>query len=381
MEDKLNIRRLAIVNESFGMGGLQRVTSIVGQNLTDKYDILYYSMFYRKNFYRIKKNIFFGDTEKMNRSKWLSLWKYMRKIDILCSGEYKIGKYFKSDIRLLIDWVKKQKIDVLIVSGPFLIAMTPYIKEMIDVKIIGWAHNNYDVYLNDYAKTFQNDYLKGLEELDLLVCLTEYDLDRFKCNNSRSQLIHNPLTLEGMNSSFLNIKNISFTGRIDYEHKGIDYLIEIAKLLPQNWTITIAGSGDKEQVERLKNDIKINNLQDIINYRGPLKGEPLRKHYLDSSIYLMTSRWEGFGLVLVEAMNFGLPIIAFSQSGSDEVLGNGKFGILVDNGNIKEMSEQIRKLTENIKLREEYQQKSLQRVKDFNLQDITAKWVELIESL
>lgn len=375
------MRRIALVSENFGMGGLERITGIVGNSLGEKNSVYFYSMFSNENFYELGENFFYGDLNIRKGSRWLKLGMYLNMLDVFFCGEYNFFRYYRESIELLIKWIKEKKIDVVILSGSFMIAMASYLKNELDVEIIDWVHNNYYVYLNDYAKKYKTPYLKGIKSADAVVCLTKFDKSHFLNLNENTEMIYNPCSISTSKTSNLNCTNISFVGRIDYKHKGIDYLIEIAKLLPENWTITIAGSGEKEQVERLKRDIKLNKLQNTINYRGPLKGEKLKQHYLDSSIYLMTSRWEGFGLVLVEAMNFGLPIIAFSQSGSDEVLGNGKFGILVDNGNIKEMSEQIRKLTENIKLREEYQQKSLQRVKDFNLQDITAKWVELIESL
>ena len=95
----------------------------------------------------------------------------------------------------------------------------------------------------------------------------------------------------------------------------------------------------------------------------------------------MTSRWEGMPLVLAEAMSFGLPIIAFNQSGSAEVLGKGKYGILVENGNIDEMVFQLKQLMSNIEMRKEYQNISLQRIQDFDLTKITKTWTRLLESL
>jgi Glycosyltransferase len=112
-----------------------------------------------------------------------------------------------------------------------------------------------------------------------------------------------------------------------------------------------------------------------------LYGKALKKHYLKSSIYLMTSRYEGFGLVLLEAMNFGLPIIAFSQSGSKEILNNGKYGILVSNGDVEAMYEKLLDFINDVNLREEYQQKSIKRVKDFSLDAITKQWEKTINNL
>lgn len=65
----------------------------------------------------------------------------------------------------------------------------------------------------------------------------------------------------------------------------------------------------------------------------------------------MTSRWEGMPLVLAEAMSFGLPIIAYEQSGSDEVLEHGDYGILVSNGNIDSMVENLSLLMASLDLR------------------------------
>lgn len=65
----------------------------------------------------------------------------------------------------------------------------------------------------------------------------------------------------------------------------------------------------------------------------------------------MTSRWEGFGLVLVEAMDFGLPILAFSRTGSNEVIANGKHGVLVENGDVSELTNQLTMLINDVEKR------------------------------
>lgn len=375
------MKKIAFINENFEIGGLQRVTSLIGMASSEKYEVYFYSMFSNENFYGIKKNFYHGDTKKIKGLKFLKLGMIFNGISVLFSGQYNLNRYYKRDITLLIDWLENKKIDVAIFSGSFAISISSFLGKESNVKVIGWAHNNFDIYMDLYAKKTKNAYIVGLKQANGLVCLTNYDLSKFSIYNSKTRLIYNPLTLKNTIISSLSAKNISFTCRIDYKHKGIDYLIQVAKLLPVGWTITIAGSGSKDQVERLKKDIKSNSLQDVVIYQGALKGEKLKKHYLESSIYLMTSRWEGFGLVLTEAMSFGLPIIAFSQSGSDEVLDNGKYGILVDNGNVKELSKQILKLTENLELRMKYQEKSLQRIKDFDLENIKNQWTELIESL
>lgn len=92
----------------------------------------------------------------------------------------------------------------------------------------------------------------------------------------------------------------------------------------------------------------------------------------------MTSRWEGFSLVLAEAMSFGLPIVAFKQSGSNEVLEGGYYGVLIENGDIEQIVDALLELIASKEKRIEYQKKSLDRVKDFNLNSIAAQWENII---
>src|SRR5699024_31896 len=102
------------------------------------------------------------------------------------------------------------------------------------------------------------------------------------------------------------------------EQKGLDYLIEIGKVLNENWEILVAGDGaDKDTFNQM---IKENYLEDKIILKGSLKSEELVDLYKSGSIFISTSRWEGFGLVITEAMSFGLPIVSFNNSGPREIL-------------------------------------------------------------
>ncbi len=93
----------------------------------------------------------------------------------------------------------------------------------------------------------------------------------------------------------------------------------------------------------------------------------------------MTSRWEGFPLVLAEAMNFGLPIISFENGGSNEVLENGKYGKLVEQGNVELFSEELNRMISDIQLRKEYAVKSLQRAKSLQLDSIIKQWEKILQ--
>src|SRR5699024_9725845 len=111
----------------------------------------------------------------------------------------------------------------VIVSGPTLISMVSYFKKNTDASYIAWIHNNYQTYMDNYTKGFKKYFITGLQAADEVVVLTNEDLDDYRQFNENINLIYNPLTIKNTQKSTLLNKNISFTARIVYDHKGIDY--------------------------------------------------------------------------------------------------------------------------------------------------------------
>ncbi|WP_143795967.1 glycosyltransferase, partial [Oenococcus oeni] len=116
-----------------------------------------------------------------------------------------------------------------------------------------------------------------------------------------------------------------------------------------------------------------------IVYAGSLKDQELIQHYANSSIFLMTSRWEGFALVVTEAMSFGLPVVLFDQTGAQAVTNHGEFGKLISTGHIDEMNQYLTLLTRDIALRQQWQKKSLIRSKEYTLNNIIHRWTEILK--
>lgn len=374
--------KIAFINHDFGLGGLQRVVGVVGeelQKITDFEAVYFYSLFSNENYYELKHGFIDGSII-FSRNKVIKKICRSRRLleQVFNKGNFTPSKYVRPELNKLIKFIKKEKIDVSIFSGPDIISYIPYIQEQVNIYCVSWLHSEANTYLNKYSKGFRKEFIKGLQQSDAAVCLTQKDLNEYQKYNRNTMLIYNPLTIDNTQYSTLNYKNISFTGRLAFEAKGIDYLIEIAKKLPKDWTVSIAGRGSKVEEAKFARLIKKNQLQNKVLYLGPLKKEQLKKHYLYSSIYLMTSRWEGFGLVLAEAMSFGLPIIAFEQNGSNEILQQGKYGILIPNGDVSQMVSKIKWLVDSPEVMEEMQQQSLDRVKRFELDSILANWVEFL---
>lgn len=381
-------KKVLFVAGHFGMGGLEKVNVYLANHLAEFKDVevcffskkknteVFYDLKGMHSSYEAKKSL---TTNMLRFFDKVCAWSEMK----LNQGSYNYIKYHKKMIYQLVAFAKEQKVDTIIVNARDGAAMLPLIKkELPNVNCIAWMHNNHLVYLTKKYHTAKCDYLEsffeGLEVADSVVCLTREDVPYFEKYNINTLCINNPLTMTMSGRANLSSKNISYVGRIQFVSKGLDYLAELAKYLPNPWKIMFAGKGSKNNEKQFKEAINNNSVQDKICLLGSKKDEGLKKVFENSSVYIMTSRWEGMPLVLAEAMSFGLPIIAFDQVGSKEVLDYGKYGILVEQGNTRKMAEELNKLIESKELREHYSKLSLERVKDFDINKISEQWLEIL---
>lgn len=169
-------------------------------------------------------------------------------------------------------------------------------------------------------------------------------------------------------------------GRLTYQ-KGFDLLIDAwSKVMEyySNWKLVIVGGG--EDYDKLLSIIKTKGCQQSIIMQPPTSN--VIQHYLDSSIYVMPSRYEGFPMVLLEAMSVGLPIVSFDcPTGPKELLDAGQYGLLVKNGDINDLSVGLNKLISNLSLREEFGLKSKKRIQNYSQEKINLKWMEYLKKI
>ncbi len=219
-------------------------------------------------------------------------------------------------------------------------------------------HNNNTKYLNKLHYILKSvDYLMPSSNY-----LTNYYKELF--TEYRYKIITNNMPIETDNKlSNLKNKNIISVGRLE-KVKGYDDLIKLFnKLDNKEWTLSIVGTGS--EFDNLNNLIKELNMEDNIKLLGFKNTEELNKLYKESSIYIMTSIEESFGLVLLEAASHGLPLIAYDSAlGAKEIIKEN--GILIKNRNEKEMIKELKNLINDEKVRKEYQIKSLSISKQYD---------------
>lgn len=189
----------------------------------------------------------------------------------------------------------------------------------------------------DYIKTKQESRL--VNKYDSFVTLTNEDIYNWDCITN-IQSIPNPLTHVPVNVSDLTTKNILVVGRLSYQ-KGIDRLLEIWKdvspMYP-DWSLHIYGSGELES--QILNQIHKYNLNHTTFIHRPISN--ISRAYLNSSCYLMTSRYEGLPMVMLEAMSYGLPVISYAcPCGPKDLIINGINGYIIDDGDSNAFKERL----------------------------------------
>lgn len=196
------------------------------------------------------------------------------------------------------------------------------------------------------AYFYDRHMLHQIRKFDVLVTLTEQDKKKWQNIVSHTATIPNVLTRFPTETAGLANKCLISVGRYDGQ-KGYDLLIRAWSLVVtkhSDWQMHIYGSGPlKNSLTKMIEEYGVTS-SFILNPPTP----EIYDKYLEHSIYVMSSRFEGFGLVLIEAMSCGLPCISFDcPSGPSEIIRNGEDGILVENGNIEKLSGAICRLIEN----------------------------------
>lgn len=194
----------------------------------------------------------------------------------------------------------------------------------------------------------------------------------------KSKIIHNTYD----SNTFHTIKNVNrdkdliFLGRL-VSDKGVDTLIESLKILKdKNYNLTIIGDGEeKNNLIQLVKEYKLNK---FVNFVGIKKGEELNKILNEHKVIVIPSRWpEPFGIVALEGTAAGCVPIVSDQGGLSDAIGN--CGLTFDNGNSKELANQIEKLLSNEALYSKLKSHFNEHLKKHSTDNIIDKYIKIIK--
>ena len=240
-----------------------------------------------------------------------------------------------------------------------------------------------------FAKFWMKSLVGKLKRLDQLVVLTEKSKASWP-ELSNVTVIPDPITIEVKSDERGKCsKRVVTIGRYAYQ-KGYDLLLQAwAEVEPritqivtekgsEEWTLDIYGQGDQTNYRQLMTELGIDANRCHLN--GPV--EDVVKVYQDSSIFVLSSRFEGFGMVLVEAMACGLPVVSFDcPAGPDEIITDGVDGLLVPSGDVHALAEKLMALMSDESLRIRLGQQTLLTAQRYDMATLANQWKTLFEKV
>ena len=212
-----------------------------------------------------------------------------------------------------------------------------------------------------------------------VVALTQKDAQNWQKVSTNTFAIPNIVQLNDTGYySDCSSRHVIFAGRFFYQ-KGIDSLIEVWKLVHQKhpeWVLDIFGEGElKDYYARIIEQLNIN----IVIHHPEAS---ILQRYCESSMLLLTSVYEPFGLVLPEAMSCGLPVVSFDcPYGPADIITDGVDGFLIKNRDVQAFADRVCQLIEDKELRVRMGQAAIKSSQRYRADVIMPKWKELFESL
>ena len=228
------------------------------------------------------------------------------------------------------------------------------------------------------SKIWMNNLIRNLKQLDRFIVLTNEDKQNWTELDNVS-VIPNFVTSVSMDKSDCNLKRVIAVGRYSWQ-KGFDMLINAWQIVYKShpeWLLDIYGDGDSNTYQTIADNL---GLSSVVRCNPAIRD--INNEYIKSSIFVLSSRYEGLPLVLIEAMGAGLPVVAFScPCGPKDLIVEGYNGLLVENGNVQQLAAQLLYLINHECDRKSMGEKAVESVNCYTKDIVMKRWVELFNGL
>ncbi|VLP97047.1 glycosyl transferase [Streptococcus pneumoniae] len=347
-------------------GGGERVAISLANELTKKYEVHLIGITTKQS------DLFFGINSQVKYSNFFD-------------HRVRLSKNILKISKMLKKYFLDNEIEVAFGIGIFSNIFLSLSGIGISTKVVLCDHTNSITANRELSKKVQR--YVGTKLADKIITLTQEDrknyIRKYGISENRIAYIYNWKENRLSNIPYNDESTkIVTVGRFDYQ-KGYDYLIQVAKKVlakMPDWTWEIYGSGKQDEVDKIRDLITENDLQDKLVIKGLEKNQDLI--YGDKGIYVMTSRYEGLPLVLLEAQQYNLPIVSFRcPTGPSEIVEDGVNGYLIDCYDTDKMSEKLLELMKNDDLRQSFSDHAKDTMDKFDKNKILNQWIELIETI
>ena len=382
-----------VVDNIFNLGGIQRVVSVLASKLAEENDIDVLCLNKRckvdRSLYNISEKVNVQIEGKLlNNNKLTKLYsliiRSVNKRSNLINKQKFIGlltqAYYPKEVQdKFIAYFNYKKYDVIIGVAGYNSLLLAIISDKLNAKTIGWQHNSYDAYLQTKERYFWHQdllYNEYIPKLDKYLVLAEYDKMMFlKENNIESIVMYNPRSFSSQIKSDVCKKQFLAAGRFNHQ-KGFDLLIdsfyEFSKK-NNDWNLLIVGEGEeRSKILEQINKYKLNDRISVEPFTDNIK-----QSFLDSSVLLLSSRWEGMPMIVLESLEMGVPIISYDITAVEALIDNKKEGLIVEKFDAEKFAVAMHKISESYEMRCKLSINAIKKAKQFDVSNIVEQWNQL----
>ena len=381
-----------IISSLYACGGEERVVSLMANEWVKHHEVTIFTYENREAEGNNRNDYYLSDkirTERVYNVKdniFGTFIKLLYRYTGMTSGKLShilLKKTFFPE-SLLAEWTERINeggYDVVIgISGTYTMLLGQ-IKDRIGAKTIGWEHSSYEGYFaagKGYIRNQERLFRECVSRLDACVVLNEDIQSKYKNNlNLDTTVIYNPRSFVSPEKADTKQKCFVTCGRVEAE-KGYEDLIRAFHQFSKtnrDWKLLIIGGGSLQgQLERLAEELEIRELVFITGYVHNVN-ELLRQ----GSVFVMTSRWEGFPMSITEALEVGLPVISYDIPAMQPLVTDGVEGRIVPAFDNDTMAQTMLEVADNIEMREKMAQAAIKKAETLSSENIAKEWFALFD--
>lgn len=374
------MKKISFLSLHLGFGGIEKSIVAIANLLCDKYDVEIACVYrlYDKPSFEINpkvKVIYLTDTKPNKKELKEAIHK---KNPIRFLKEFvKAIHVLRLRKKSMVHYIKHNQSDIVVATRDIFDEwLGKYGKK--ETLRIGWEHNHYHGDMK-YAEKI----VKGATHLDYLI-LVSHHLKEFyqeKLINTHCKCIYIPNILDSLPDELALLTEPHFVsvGRLSKEKGYLDLLKLYTMIHKDNpeWTLDIIGDGPEREI--LEKYIHNHHLENSVHLHGFQSKDYINQILNQSSIYLMTSYTESFGIVLIEAMSHGLPCVAFtSAEGANEIIQSGQTGYLIENRNFEEYVSKVKILMNDITIRKRMGELGREQIYIYTGSEVLKEWLKVL---